>query len=189
MRKITILMVVIGLVFSSNCQISLKTIIFDGTSQPPIVGGHIKGFDNNLITKKGVLIGLDSSSLFVDSSSVFKVVSSNPYIGNSPPSNDNINVDCSVINKEQFAVRIKGLLSNTEYYVKSFVFKDNDVFYGEVQKFQTQIFNRSSSRLDYANVWHAYTHTLFDLRTDEIINRSEDGFYYTGILVLLFHYS
>ena len=88
-------------------------------------------------------------------------------------------IDCTNVNKEQFACALQFLNGNTDYYVKAFVIdKDNNVYYGNAEKVHTQDFDRYDGYADYANVYYYTTNTLFDIVTDEIININ-DGYYAT----------
>jgi hypothetical protein len=93
---------------------------------------------------------------------------------------DSYIVDCTSIGKEQFWTTLRLLKPDKDYYVRSYVITSSDLcIYGNIVEIHSLNFSRwTSGHSDYANVWHAFEYTLFDLITDEIINPS-NGFYYS----------
>lgn len=88
-------------------------------------------------------------------------------------------IDCTGTNEEQYACALQFLMGNTDYYVRAFVVDvDGNVFYGNTENVHTQDYDRYDGWADFANVYHAFSNTLFDIVTDEIIIPSE-GFYYS----------
>lgn len=146
--------------------INITTKIFS-TGQPPIVGGTISNYSSDII-KKGIIVSTDKNTDLTNASDKDPLTSSRV-------------IDCTDINEEQFYTTVVGMLGNTTYYVKAFAETDNgDVYYGNTETITSQNFSRNSNvGRDYANVWHAFSYTLFDLVTDEIIDPSADGFYYS----------
>lgn len=165
-----------------NSEISIITKIFDANSQPMLVGGFVENYSDQNVIKKGIIVSKSVDDMIITDDTVFD----NATIFLQGKSSSRINnpydirfIDCTGTNEEQFACALQFLVGNTDYYVKAFVIdKDNNVLYGSTEKVHTQDFNRYDGWADYANVWHAFEYTLFDVVTDEIINPNE-GFYYT----------
>ena len=177
-RALTLLAVMLGTVYLWG-EISVKTIVYDNQSQPPIVGGIIDGNSNDIL-KKGIIVSVSENTLSYNSE-----YETTPYYYNYDDaahisdSKDYKAIDCSNINKEQFFCPILLLKSDMDYYVKTYVIlKNQEIVYGNTEIIHSQRFNRYDGAFDVANVWHAFTHTLFDLVTDEIID-PDNGFYYS----------
>ena len=194
MKRIFIWMVVAVLAIASNAArvyagtsgISVRTQIFDGNSQPPIVGGIIDNYTANEVQKKGIIVSANSSDVGYKESEYMYDPSC--YAGDWKSVDANLSplgtkdyrmIDCSAIGADQFWCSLKLLKSATDYYVRAFVVKtDGTTVMGNVEKVHTQSYSRYSGKSDYANVWYAFSNTLFDLVTDEIINPN-NGFYYS----------
>ena len=186
MKKILVLLaLVLGVIPTMWADISVQTKIFDGSSQPPIVGGVIDDYSEGNISKKGIIVSVNNDNLFYDA----ELETSNPYFYEdlAYPNNtystlvskDFRIIDCSNIGKEQFWCSLLILQSPKVYYVKAYVInEDGNVIYGQTESLTSQSFNRYDGRSDYANVWYAFDYTLFDLVTDEIIN-PQNGFFYS----------
>ena len=163
-------------------DISVQTKIFDPNSQPMLVGGFIENFSKQNISKKGIIVGKNANDMIITDDTVFDNATiflqgkttgriNNPY--------DIRFIDCTDINEEQFTCALQFLIGNTDYYVKAFVIdKDDNVFYGSTEKVHTQDFNRYDGWADYANVYYYSSYTLFDVVTDEIIDKDK-GYYST----------
>lgn len=176
---------VFGVIHTMWADISVQTKIFDPNSQPPIVGGIISGSSEYGIAKKGLLVSVRNDDLIYDA----ELKASNPYFYEdlTYPNNTYSTlvskefriIDCSNTGKEQFWCPLLILESQKLYYVKAYVVnEEGNVIYGQTESLTSQSFNRYSGRADYANVWHAFEYSLFDLVTDEVINPN-DGFYYS----------
>ena len=185
MRTIkSLVLVVIGLLYSAciSANIKVQTKIFDANSQPPIVGGVIDGYSEEDIVRKGIIVSVSDNNLVYDES----LNPSNPYYQffyNNEFYYDKVKkyriIDCTEIGKEQFWCKLSLLKGDTQYFFRAFAIdKDGLILYGETNEIHSQSFNRYDGLLDYANVWHAFSNTLFDLVTDEIITPNE-GFYYS----------
>ncbi len=92
MKYIYTFIILSAFVLVSNAQISVSTIIFDGESQPPIVGGYIDGYNSNVL-KKGVIVGLDSTSLIVDTTTTYSTLTFSNITGYWTQSSENIYID------------------------------------------------------------------------------------------------
>ena len=159
--------------YASASNVSVQTIIFDANSQPPIVGGVIDGYSDDAILKRGVIVSSTQDNAVYKESENWSDFSWYFDL------KDYRIIDCTNIGNEQFWCTVKLLKSNCDYYVRAFVvMKDKTVSLGNIEKLHTKSFNRYSGTSDYANVWYAFSYTLFDLVTDEIIN-PDDGFYYS----------
>ena len=186
MKKLFVLLtMVLGVIPCLFAEITVQTKVFDANSQPPIVGGVIGDYSEDAVVEKGILVSINSGNLFYNTQSE----KYNPHFYEDPSTpNDTYNslinkefriIDCSAIGKNQFWCPLLLLKSSEDYYVRAYVVKtDGSVIYGQIESLQSQSFNRYNGRGDYANVWHAFENTLFDLVTDEIIN-PQDGFYYS----------
>ena len=159
-----------------NDDIVLTNII-DGSGQPPIVGGRISDdFSLENVMRKGIILGINEDEMYIDENTAFKNAFFEPTL---TPESLRF-YDCTDLNERQFNIPLRVLNGNRQYYVKAYVIdKDGTVYYGNVESLTTQAFNRKDDRYDRANVWYAFSATLFDLVTDEIIDPSTDGFYYS----------
>ena len=177
MKKILLLFVmVLGVIPTMWADISVQTKIFDANSQPMLVGGFIDNYSKQNVSKKGIIVSKNADDMIITDDTVFDRVE--PLVRESLHKDIQF-IDCTDISKEQFSCALLYLWGNTDYYVKAFVIDtDNNVYYGNTEKVHTQDYNRYNGRADYANVWHAFECSLFDLVTDEIINPN-DGFYYS----------
>ncbi len=183
MKKLLVLIaMVLGVVSTSLADISVQTKIFDADSQPMLVGGFIENYSKQNVSKKGVIVSKNADDMIITDNTVFD----NATIFLQGKSTGRINnpydirfIDCSDTNEEQFACALQFLMGNTDYYVKAFVIdNDNNILYGTTEKVHTKDYNRYNGWADYANVWYAFDHTLFDVVTDELIDPN-NGFYYT----------
>ena len=172
-------------VFVEN--MTIKTLIFDTSSQPMLVGGHINNYSKQDVSKKGIIVSKNIDDMFITEDTKYykaEIIGSDCYEGVSWVDFDQNAfdikfIDCTSTNEEQFAYALQFLMGNTDYYVKAFVIDaENNIIYGNVEKVHTMDFNRCNGAHDYANVWHAFDYTLFDLVTDEIIDPN-NGFYYS----------
>jgi hypothetical protein len=186
MKKIMLLLtMLLGVIPNICANIIVQTKVFDADSQPPIVGGVISNYSSNTIVKKGILVSIDNSNLIYDEQTEI----SDPYFyedlrfpGNTYCTliaQDFRVINCSDIGKEQFWCPLLMLKSDLTYYIRAYAVDfDGNITYGQIESLFSQSFDRYSGRADYANVFYAFKHTLFDLVTDEIINPNE-GFYYS----------
>ena len=164
-----------------NTTTLISTLIISGTTQPILVGGVITNFNKENVSKKGVIVSKNEYDLFITDNAKMELPTvlqkSNQLDYNSPK---NIRYyDCTDINSEEYLLQLYYLEGNTDYYIRAFMItEDNNVLYGNTETVHTPNFNRYNGRADYANVWHAFDNTLFDLSTDEIIDPYE-GFYYS----------
>ncbi len=183
MKKLVLLLaMVLGVVSTSLADISVQTRIFDANSQPMLVGGFIENYLKQNVSKKGVIVSKSADDMIItdntefDNATIFLQGKATGRINN--PCDIRF-IDCSDTNEEQFACALQFLVGNTDYYVKAFAIdNDNNISYGSTEKVHTQDYNRYNGWADYANVWYAFDHTLFDVVTDELIDPN-NGFYYT----------
>ena len=154
--------------FAANDYV-VETFVIDATSQPPLVGAVIKSGDVSKITAKGFVVTNDKTRYALEDADDI----------NAGYTVECANYDCSAFEGHEFTSRMVHLKSNTKYYVYSYVVTDEGVHYGDAIEITSGNFNRCSERSDYANVYHAFEYTLFDGVTDEIIDPSTDGFYYS----------
>ena len=161
----------------ATTEISVTTIIEDGGAQPIYAGGYIANYVKENIIKKGIIVSISSEDMFISDDTQFYGSDLMGWWGSHL---ENIKyIDCTNINEEQFICAIKFLKGNTDYYLRSFVIDTNNkIIYGGIEKIHTKNYNRYDGPADYANVFRAFSYTLFDLVSDEIINPN-DGFYYT----------
>ena len=164
---------------SSNSGTGVTTIIFDGNTQPPVVGGYIANYSDDNITKKGIIVGTDKNDMSMTSGTNYTSLNEFRYVIDDKPSKDTKIYDLSFINKEQFAHRLQFLYGNTKYYIRAYAVTKTGTIYGETDSLITQNFTRGSGYADYENVFYSRNVDLFDVMTDEIINPTTDGFYYT----------
>lgn len=178
-KTVVFLLFISFLMACSSVEKEIHTCIFEGSAQPPIVGGELKGFDMDSIQFKGVIVSEDSALLFVSDTTKTQ------YCMDYGIWKDNVQpyrcIDCTSINREQFWCNLFYLKGNTTYYVRAFV-KDNKgrISYGEPMSITTKRYNRHHGYAGYANVFRWQHETLFDLMTDEIIDPEKDGFYYSS---------
>ena len=160
---------------------SIKTMIYDATSQPMLVGGYIENYSPLNVVKKGIIVSKNADDMVIteetkfDKADVYLYIEG--YVTDKPQ--DIRFIDCTETNDEEFVCALQFLMGSTDYYVKAFyIDAENEVHYGNAEKVHTQAYNRYDGFAGYGNVWYAFSYTLFDLVTDEIINPNE-GFYYT----------
>lgn len=147
----------------------VETFVIDATSQPPLIGAVLKSGDIDKVTAKGFVVTTDKTKYALENASDI----------NAGYTAECANYDCTAFEGREFTCRMVHLKSNTKYYVYSYVVTDEGVQYGDVVEITSGNFNRCSERSDYANVYYAFEYTLFDGVTDEIIDPSTDGFYYS----------
>ena len=171
------LAMLLGVTPCVRAELTVQTVIFDADSQPPIVGGMIEEYDKDIVLNQGIIVSNDSNNVewsedeFINNSTFY----ANPILS----IKDYWILDCSSFGAEQFWCYLKLLESNKTYFIRAFIkTREGDIVLGNVEKLHTQIFNRYNGRSDIANVWHAFSNTLFDLTSDEIINPN-NGFYYS----------
>lgn len=155
---------------------SLTTLIIDGKSQPPLVGGILNEYSDGIFAQKGILVSPSKDNIELSDATHFRIRNAAWY------SRDMINmaIDCSESSSEQFTCWVKGLEGGRTYFIRAFAkTKEGEILYGDIQTVSTQNFIRSDSSYDYANVFEWKKCTLFDLVSDEIIDPIYDGFYYS----------
>ena len=188
MKKIILffLSMVLGMIPSMGTNISVQTVVCDAYSQPPVVGGVIGNYDDSFIAKKGIIVSVSNDNLFYDTASettfpYYWTGQGDPSVADIVYSTQDFRIiDCSGTGIEQFWTPLLFLKSQKDYYVRAYaVMTDGDIIYGQTESVHSQAFSRYNGRTDYANVYRAYSSTLFDLVTDEIINPAE-GFYYSS---------
>jgi fibronectin type 3 domain-containing protein len=157
--------------YANMGQIAINTIISDGDMQPIFVGGYINNYNEDYVTKKGVIVSKQIGDLIINENSKFE------KIGEDRTPKDLRVIDCTGINEEEFMCGLLDLEGNTDYYVRAFAITDEgEVLYGDEEIVHSQTFSRYKGRADYANVYYYNSYTLFDLVTDEIIS-PEQGYY------------
>jgi hypothetical protein len=157
-------------------DMSISTIIFNASSQPILVGGIIDNYASELIVKKGIIVSKNVDDMIITEDTRFD--KANIFLNPSKPSDLRF-IDCTGTNEEEYVCALQFLMGDTDYYVKAFIIEaDGNVIYGNTEKVHTQVFSRYNGSADVANVYYAFSYTLFDLVTDEIINPAE-GFYYS----------
>ena len=187
MKKLALLFaMVLGVTNYVLADISVQTKVFDGNSQPPIVGGIINGNSANAIVKKGIIVSSSMGGAIYKEDEFW--YNASYYSDDSKSVDSDLNpmeikdyriLDCTIVGKKQFWCSLKLLKPNCDYYVRAFVVNnDETVSLGNIEKLHTKSFDRYYGKSDYANVWYAFNYTLFDLVTDEIIDPN-DGFYYS----------
>ncbi len=154
--------------FAANDYV-VETFVIDATTQPPLIGAVLKSGDIDKVTAKGFVVTTDKTKYALENASDI----------NAGYTAECANYDCTAFEGREFTCRMVHLKSNTKYYVYSYVVTDEGVQYGDVVEITSGNFNRCSERSDYANVYYAFEYTLFDGVTDEIIDPSTDGFYYS----------
>lgn len=166
----------------STVEKEIRTCIFDGSSQPPLVGAVLMGYDIDRIQWKGVIVSEDSAMVVI--ADTIKTREDMKYCFGMTNWTDNVRpyrcIDCTPINREQFWCPLTYLKGNTKYYVRAFVKDDQGtVNYGETICITTGQFNRHTGYAGYANVFCWQKNTLFDKMTDEIIDPEKDGFFFS----------
>ncbi len=172
----------IALFVQAQAPIKVSTIIFDASTHPIVAGGYIEGVSMQLIQKKGLIISKKSNDLFLTDTTnyVSANIATSAFEDYLNLSFDKRTIDCTEINHEEFTCGLTHFIGNTNYYVRAFVTTtDGNTYYGQVENIHTHNYNRYNGRYDFANVFHAFDYTLFDLITDEIINPTTDGYYYS----------
>lgn len=161
----------------SESELSVQTLIIDGTSQPPLVGGYINNYNESLIDKGGIIVCINANDAKVtDDTKFYEKYGCDNWVD--PQNTTYIAFDLSNVSKEECSIRLRHLMGNKDYYVRAYVVcKDKTVLYGDIEKIHTQNFNRYPGRADFANVYHAFDYTLFDLETDIIMDITNEGYY------------
>ena len=157
--------------FAANDYV-VETFVIDATSQPPLVGAVIKSGDVSKITAKGFVVTTDKTKYaFEDAVDIDEGWTDLPV--------ECSRFDCTSLSSREFTRRIKMLKSNTKYYIYSYIIAEDNVYYGDAIIVTSGSFNRGPQWGVYTNVYYPFDYTLFDAETDEIINPSSDGFYYS----------
>jgi len=157
--------------FAANDYV-VETFVIDATSQPPLVGAVIKSGDVSKITAKGFVVTTDKTKYaYEDAADINEFGKDTPI--------ECTRFNCSALSGREFTCRIKMLKSSTKYYVYSYIITDEGLHYGNPVEITSGSFNRCPQPAGFANVWYAFSYTLFDNVTDEIIDPSADGFYYS----------
>ena len=181
MKKLVLLFImVLGVIHTLYAE-NIHTVIFDANSQPMLVGGYIDDYSSLNVTRKGVIVSKNVGDMAITEETVFEkaqmFLCPNSVRTNDP--HDIRYIDCTETNEEEFACALQFLEGNMDYYVKAFIIDaDGNIFYGNAEKVHTQDYNRYEGYADYGNVYHAYSNTLFDIVTDEIID-PDKGYYAT----------
>lgn len=182
-RWLAIYVVLLSFLMScSTIEKGIHTRIFDGSSQPPLVGAELTGYDMDSIMLKGIIVSEDPAMVTVTDTT--KAVYNMNYTLEYGNWQDDVRpyrcIDCTLTNREQYWCPLLFLKGQTKYYVRAFV-KDHQghISYGETMSITTKQFNRNPGYQGYANVFYWQDQTLFDLMTDEIIDPEKDGFYYS----------
>jgi serine/threonine protein kinase len=163
---------------AAKCKMKVTTVVGDSTSQPPLVGGMIEGFDSTEIGQKGILIGTDEEEMFMTDST--KKVVQTDYSGPLQPDNT-IVLECTYLGEEQFLLPLRYLKGDKDYYVKAYIVTSNrKCVYGKLVKIHTKDFDRYPGLFDVANVFYYSKYSVFDLMTDELINMDDEGCYYSS---------
>lgn len=179
-RILLLLAMAFGAMPLIRAEISVQTAVCDVYSQPPIVGGIISGTYDTSVLKKGILVNVSKSNLFYNGNAQKAF----PFYWNSQEVVNAYNtkgliIDCTSIGKEQFWCPLQFLKPNTDYYVRAYAIReDGSIVYGQIKTVHSINVNRYNGHSDYANVFHAFDYTLFDLITDEIIYPNK-GYYYS----------
>lgn len=161
-------------------DLSVETYILDSTAHPYYIGGRIHNCNENIV-KKGLIIGLNEDNLNYDENSPYYSAEKYESDGYDAGMENKI-IDCTNIAKEQFNVPLTYIYGGTKYYVRAFVQDDNgNYIYGNIIDVISENFNREITEWDWANVWYDFDgmYTLFDFLTDEYIDYSNDGYYYS----------
>lgn len=157
--------------FAANDYV-VETFVIDATSQPPLVGAVIKSGDVSKITAKGFIVTTDRTKNTLEDALVIGEYGTDVPIECSC-------FDCSALSGREFTRRVHFLKSNTTYYIYSYIITDEGVHYSDAVTVTSGSFNRCSQPGGIANVFYAFDYTLFCQASDEIINPSTDGFYYS----------
>lgn len=163
-------------------ELHVTTFVVDSDAQPIFAGGFIHRFDKTEIARKGLIVSKRNDDMVIADDTKFYELnnSEDSDYDDTYPIEDFRVIGCTCINEEEFACPLTYLIGNTDYFVRAFVVtNDHSIIYGNIEQIHTQNYNREiGTRHDYANVWNASNYTLFDLMTDEIIDKSK-GYYYT----------
>ncbi|MBR3455627.1 MAG: hypothetical protein IKH26_09920 [Bacteroidaceae bacterium] len=179
-RILLLLAMAFGAMPLIRAEISVQTAVCDVYSQPPIVGGIISGTYDTSVLKKGILVNVSKSNLFYNGNAqkAFPFYWNSQEVVNANYTKGLI-IDCTSIGKEQFWCPLQFLKPNTDYHVRAYAIReDGSIVYGQIKTVHSINVNRYNGHSDYANVFHAFDYTLFDLITDEIIYPNK-GFYYS----------
>ena len=130
----------LAIIFSEIAMLranNIQTIIIDKYSQPMLVGGYIDNYSEQDIRKKGIIVSKSMDDMIITADTEFN--KAEMFLCPSEPRTNNPHdlrfIDCTNVNKEQFACALQFLNGNTDYYVKAFVIdKDNNVYYGNAEK-------------------------------------------------------
>ena len=175
--SLTILLSAVAMLRANDIQ----TVIINKYSQPILVGGHIDNYSEQDISKKGIIVSKSVDDMIITADTEFNKAEMFLCPSESRTNNphDLRFIDCTNVNKEQFACALQFLNGNTDYYVKAFIIDTkSNIYYGNAEKVHTQDYNRYDGYADYANVYYYTNNTLFDVVTDEIIDIN-DGYYAT----------
>lgn len=157
--------------FAANDYV-VESFVIDATSQPPLVGAVIKSGDVSKITAKGFIVTTDRTKNTLEDALVIGEYGTDVPIECSC-------FDCSALSGREFTRRVPLLKSNTTYYIYSYIITDEGIHYSNDVTVTSGSFNRCSQPAGIANVYYAFKYTLFCHVSDEIINPSTDGFYYS----------
>lgn len=152
-------------------EFGVTTLLINTDIQPPVLGIYVDNYEEKDITKRGIVVGTSEEDLIANSkietqeSGYFDIfMSSTPQTGTTTHYFQN-----TTCKYEECTGVLRMLYGNKTYYVRSFVqLKDDSIIYGDVKSFETLDFTRSSSRIDYANVY-SFSTSRFDCITDEQI--------------------
>ena len=164
-------------------DLSVETYILDSTAHPYYIGGRIHNCNDEII-KKGIIISTDEEKLFYNED----IACNSPYFNIDDSYIEgcydeylvNKVIECGNYSNEQFNVPLSYVFGNTIYYARSFVINSQGEYvYGNIIEVTTENFNRYNGGYGYANVLYYDSYTLFDMTTDEYIDSTNDGFYYS----------
>jgi hypothetical protein len=162
-------------------DLSVETYILDNTTHPYYIGGRIHN-NNESIVKKGIIVSTDKDNLIYNEEIAQTYYGlSNAYYFYDGCLQYKV-IECTNCSNEQFNIPLTNIYGSTKYYIRAFVQNNDDIFiYGNTIEVVSDNFNREDrERYDYSNVWYSFgNYTLFDLVTDEYIDYSSDGFYYS----------
>jgi tRNA A-37 threonylcarbamoyl transferase component Bud32 len=167
----------------SSGRFKVETIVFDSTSQPPLVGGYISRCDSSNLAAKGIIVSTDTNDLYLTDTLVGVPVIEFRYnlSGNMAIQNEIRSIVCSTLGAEQFAYPLQHLMGDKDYYIKAFITTQwRKCVYGAVKKIHTHSFKRYTGAQDVANVFYADKYTAFDLMTDEIMDIKKNGCFYSS---------
>ena len=162
-------------------DLSVETYILDNTKHPYYIGGRIHN-NNESIVKKGIIVSTDKDNLIYNEEIAHSYSGlSNVYYFYDGCLQYKV-IECTNYSNEQFNIPLTNIYGSTKYYIRAFVQNNDDIFiYGNTIEVVSDNFNREDrERYDDSNVWYSFgNYTLFDLVTDEYIDYSSDGFYYS----------